>query len=105
MIIWEEKGGKSEFTGKAFCNAYNAAAGSSGNNLQPGAPSQQASSASISTTRSSFSQQTDAAHCDQKGNPYKPGTKQYDDYQAGLDDAMKAGRDCDKMIRVVVLIF
>jgi hypothetical protein len=31
------------------------------------------------------------------GNPYKPGTKQYDDYQAGLDDAMKAGRDCDKM--------
>jgi len=31
------------------------------------------------------------------GNPYKPGTKQFDDYQAGLDDAMKAGRDCDKM--------
>jgi hypothetical protein len=31
------------------------------------------------------------------GNPYKPGTRQFDDYQAGLDDAMKAGRDCDKM--------
>jgi len=31
------------------------------------------------------------------GNPYKPGTKQYDDYHAGLDDPMKAGRDCDKM--------
>ena len=31
------------------------------------------------------------------GNPYKPGTKQFDYYQAGLDDAMKAGRDCDKM--------
>ena len=31
------------------------------------------------------------------GNPYKPGTKQFDDYQTGLDDAMKAGRDCDKM--------
>jgi hypothetical protein len=31
------------------------------------------------------------------GNPYKPGTKQYDDYQAGLNDATKAGRDCDKM--------
>jgi hypothetical protein len=31
------------------------------------------------------------------GNPYKPGTKQYADYQAGLYDAMKAGRDCDKM--------
>ena len=31
------------------------------------------------------------------GNPYKPGTKQFDDYQAGLEDAMKAGRDCDRM--------
>src|SRR6266487_5441130 len=31
------------------------------------------------------------------GNPYKPGTKQSDDYQAGLDDATKAGRDCDLM--------
>ena len=31
------------------------------------------------------------------GNPYKPVTKQYDDYQAGLNDATKAGRDCDKM--------
>ncbi|MDQ6862234.1 MAG: hypothetical protein M3044_00270 [Thermoproteota archaeon] len=31
------------------------------------------------------------------GNPYKPGTKQYDDYQAGLDDATKACRDCDNM--------
>ncbi|MGC1931364.1 MAG: FxLYD domain-containing protein [Candidatus Nitrosopolaris sp.] len=31
------------------------------------------------------------------GNPYKPGTKQYQSYQAGLDDAKKAGRDCDKI--------
>ncbi|HYA83984.1 MAG TPA: hypothetical protein VEH06_11125, partial [Candidatus Bathyarchaeia archaeon] len=31
------------------------------------------------------------------GNPYKPGTKQYQNYQAGLKDAKKAGRDCDKM--------
>jgi hypothetical protein len=31
------------------------------------------------------------------GNPYKPGTRQFDDYQAGLEDAMKAGRDCDSM--------
>ena len=31
------------------------------------------------------------------GNPYKPGTKQFDNYQAGLDDAAKAGRDCDTM--------
>lgn len=30
-------------------------------------------------------------------NPYKPGTKQYENYQKGLDDAKKAGRDCDKM--------
>lgn len=30
-------------------------------------------------------------------NPYKPGSKQYQDYQAGLDAAKKAGRDCDKM--------
>jgi hypothetical protein len=30
-------------------------------------------------------------------NPYKPGTKQYQDYQTGLDVAKKAGRDCDKM--------
>jgi hypothetical protein len=31
------------------------------------------------------------------GNPYKPGTKQYQNYQSGLKDAKKAGRDCDKM--------
>jgi len=31
------------------------------------------------------------------GNPYKPGTNQYQNYQSGLDDAKKAGRDCDKM--------
>ena len=31
------------------------------------------------------------------GDPYKPGTKQYQNYQAGLEDAKKAGRDCDKM--------
>jgi hypothetical protein len=31
------------------------------------------------------------------GNPYKPGTKQYQNYQAGLRAAKKAGRDCDKM--------
>ena len=31
------------------------------------------------------------------GNPYKPGTNEYQNYQAGLDDAKKAGRDCDKM--------
>jgi hypothetical protein len=31
------------------------------------------------------------------GNPYKPGTKQYQNYQLGLKDAKKAGRDCDKM--------
>jgi hypothetical protein len=30
-------------------------------------------------------------------NPYKPGTKHYQDYQTGLEDAKKAGRDCDKM--------
>ena len=30
-------------------------------------------------------------------NPYKPGTKQYQNYQVGLKDAKKAGRDCDKM--------
>jgi hypothetical protein len=30
-------------------------------------------------------------------NPYKPGTKQYQNYQSGLKDAKKAGRDCDKM--------
>jgi len=31
------------------------------------------------------------------GNPYKIGTKQYQNYQSGLKDAKKAGRDCDKM--------
>ncbi|MGC2573966.1 MAG: hypothetical protein WA364_20815 [Candidatus Nitrosopolaris sp.] len=31
------------------------------------------------------------------GNPYKTGTKQYQNYQSGLKDAKKAGRDCDKM--------
>lgn len=31
------------------------------------------------------------------GNPYKLGTKEYQNYQAGLKDAKKAGRDCDKM--------
>ena len=31
------------------------------------------------------------------GNPYQTRNKQYDDYQAGLDDAMKAGKACDKM--------
>jgi hypothetical protein len=31
------------------------------------------------------------------GNPYKPGTKQYQNYQSGLKDAKKAGRNCDKM--------
>jgi hypothetical protein len=31
------------------------------------------------------------------GNPYKPGTKQYQNYQSGLKAAKKAGRDCDKM--------
>ena len=31
------------------------------------------------------------------GNPYKPGTKQYQNYQSGLKDAKKAGRDCDKL--------
>jgi hypothetical protein len=30
-------------------------------------------------------------------NPYKSGTKQYQNYQSGLKDAKKAGRDCDKM--------
>jgi hypothetical protein len=30
-------------------------------------------------------------------NPYKPGTEHYQNYQEGLDDAKKAGRDCDKM--------
>ncbi len=31
------------------------------------------------------------------GNPYLPGTTKYKNYQAGLDDAAKAGRDCDTM--------
>jgi hypothetical protein len=31
------------------------------------------------------------------GNPYEPGTKQYQNYQSGLKDAKKADRNCDKM--------
>ena len=158
---------------KAFCSAYNAAAGPSATTTKPGASTQKGNtSASSVGNKTTSSEQADAAHCDQAGypscysigfqdgkgnpgircpndhsvnfcagwntsagnqptkttprfakvteiapgaapgphtleyiqafniaagNPYKPGTKQFDDYQAGLDDAMKAGRDCDKM--------
>jgi len=158
---------------KAFCSAYNVAAGTSATTTKPGSSTQKGNtSASSVGNKTTSSHQADATHCDQTdypscysigfqdgkgnpgsrcpsrhsvnfcagwnagagnpptktttrfakvteiapgaalgshtleyiqafniaaGNPYKPETKQFDDYQAGLDDATKAGRDCDRM--------
>ena len=78
-----------------FCSGWNAAAGNPSTKTIPrfAKVTEIAPSAAPGPHTLEYIQAFNIA----AGNPYKPGTKQYDDYQAGLDDAMKAGRDCDKM--------